>query len=564
VQDAERLLFFEISFHGIRTAGLWISEKNLIVTQRLMGSADEQKYLTTRRSILTGGAVLGTCLLAGSPTSAQTAKASFKEPIDVRNFGASGKRDENATRAFRDALKAAASRGGGIVNVPPGEYTVGTIQLVNNVTLNIEAGATLFMSQSKQDFFGPRPTMIYAENATNIAVTGRGTLDGLAQYEFVEMRGVDPEIVSEIEIARAAGIDMRRYYRKESAQNAYMFNLNDCTNFSLTDVTIINTPYWAVRLNDCNRVFIRGIQIYSDLEKGVNSDGIDLVSTSNVTISDCIIRTADDSIVIKTIARDGRKANTSENITVTNCILTSSSTPLMIGTETEADIKHVVFNNCVIRNSNKGFGINIQDGATVSNVIFSNLTIETNRRHWNWWGDSEMCKFILRKRTDTSSLGLIKDILVENVIARVRGTSTIKGDIDQALQNITFSNVQIFMLPEDLKDKRSSHALYVREVEGLRIRDLSVKWSDEVEPKWQSALVLKDVADFIVDSFSGRQGLKQGKDAAIVLDNSTDGIVRNSMASEGTNVFVEIKGNGRDTVAFNNNETGKAAKAIAE
>jgi polygalacturonase len=422
----------------------------------------------------------------------------------------------------------------------------------------------LFMSQSKEDFFGPRPTMIYAENAINIAVTGRGTLDGLAQYEFAEMRGVDPEIVKEIEIARAAGTDMRRYYRKESAQNAYMFNLNGCTNFLLTDVTIINTPFWAVRLNDCNKVFIRSIQIYSDLEKGVNSDGIDLVSTSNVTISDCIIATADDSIVIKTIARDGKKAIVSENIAVTNCILTSSSTALMIGTETEADIRHVVFSNCVIRNSNKGFGINVQDGATVSNVIFSNLTIETNRRHWNWWGDSEMCKFILRKRTDASSLGNIKDILVENVIAKVRGTSTIRGNVDQSLQNITFSNVQILMLPEDLKDKRSSHALHIQEVEDLKIRDLSVKWSDEVEPNWQSALVLKNVTDFVVDSFSGRPGLKNGKDAAIVLDNVIDGIVRNSIAAEGTNVFLEIKNTLRSSVTFSNNQTRKAKKEIAD
>ncbi|MEO6000792.1 MAG: glycosyl hydrolase family 28 protein [Chitinophagaceae bacterium] len=526
---------------------------------------DEQQQVTTRRSMIArGGALLGTCLLAGSsmPVNAQVSKADSTDPIDIKKFGASGKRTDNATKAFRDALEAAAARGGGTVNVPPGEYTVGTIQLKDNVTLNIEAGATLFLSQLKQDYFGEAPTMLYAEDAKNISVTGRGTLDGLAQYDYAEMRGLDPEIVKEVEIAKAAGMDMRRYYRKSSAQNAYMFVINNCTNFSLSDITIINTPFWAVRVNDCNRVFIRSVQIYSDLEKGVNSDGIDIVSTSNVTISDSVIVTADDSIVIKTIPRNGKKANPSENITVTNCILSSSSTPLMIGTETHADIKHVVFNNCVIRNSNKGFGINVQDGATVSNVIFSNLTIETNRRHWNWWGDAEICKFILRKRTDASSLGMIKDILIENVIAHVRGTGTIKGHPDQPLQNITFSNVQVFMLPEDSKDKRSTHALHVQGVEGLKVRDFSVKWADEAEPKWQSALVLKNVTDFVIDSFSGRQGLKNGEDAAIVLDDATDGIIRNSIAPAGTNIFVEIKGNPKNSVSVKGNETRKAKKAF--
>ena len=528
-----------------------------------MKSTEEQELLS-RRTMITRGALLGTTLVAGAtiPANAQVSKISSKEPIDVMKFGASGKRSENATKAFHSALEEAASRGGGIVNVPPGEYTVGTIRLKDNVTLNIEAGATLFMSQIKQDIQAETPTMIYAENAKNIAVTGHGTLDGLAQYEYVEMQGLDVEIIKEIELAKAAGMDMRRYHRKATATNAYMFVINDCTNFTLTGVTIINTPFWAVRLNDCNRVSVRGINIYSDLKKGVNSDGIDIVSTSNVTISDCMIVTADDSIVIKTIPRNGKKAKPSENITVTNCVLSSSSTPLMIGTETHADIKHVVFSNCVIRNSNKGFGINVQDGATVSDVIFNNLTIETNRRDWFWWGDSEMCKFILRKRTDASAIGVIKDILIENVIAHVRGTSTITGHTDKALENITFSNVQLFMLPEDTKDKRSSHALQIQGVKGLKMRDFSVSWSDEAEPKWESALVLKNVTDFVVDSFSGRQGLKNGKDAAIVLDGATDGIIRNSIAPEGTQVFIQVKGNPKNFVTFKDNETRKAKKEI--
>ena len=114
---------------------------------------------------------------------------------------------------------------------------------------------------------------------------------------------------------------MRRYYRKATALNAYMFIINDCTNFSLSDVSIINSPLWTVKLSDCDRVFVRGVYIYSDLEKGVNADGIDICSSRNVTISDSMIVTGDDSIVLKTIPRNGKKANPCENITVTNCIL---------------------------------------------------------------------------------------------------------------------------------------------------------------------------------------------------------------------------------------------------
>ena len=59
----------------------------------------------------------------------------------------------------------------------------------------------------------------------------------------------------------------------------YMFVLNDSTDVRLEDITVLNSPLWNVRLNDCDRVFVRGVHIHSDLEKGVNSDGIDIVSS---------------------------------------------------------------------------------------------------------------------------------------------------------------------------------------------------------------------------------------------------------------------------------------------
>jgi hypothetical protein len=374
---------------------------------------------------------------------------------------------------------------------------------------------------------------------------------------------VDPEIAGEIEIARKAGIDMRRYYRK--GMQTFMCVLNNCTNVLICDISVVHSPLWNIRLNDCDRVTIRGVYIFSDLEKGVNADGIDICSSRNVTISDSIIITADDSIVLKTPKEEGQdKVSPVENIVVTNCVLASSSTPLMIGTETYADIKHVLFNNCTIRNSNKGFGINVQDGATVSNIIFSNLTIETNRRHWNWWGSAELCKFVLCRREKSSALGKIKDIVIDTVISNVRGTSIIKGHTDQNLENIRFSNVQVFMLHEDAKDKRATHAMCFENVRGLKIRDLSVVWSeDQAEPAWQSALVLKEVADFEIRSFSGRQGLIQDSNPAIMLDNASDGLVADSDAIKGCASFIHIKGPGSRDLVLRNNNTKKAKKEIS-
>lgn len=527
-------------------------------------NSDPLRNRLNRRSMISSGvAIAGAGLLGSTFTDSGVTQVNSGTDtrFNIKMFGATGKREDKATIPIRSAVDACIAAGGGTVNVPPGEYTVGTVQLKDNVTLNIETGATLFLSQDPADFLPGSRTMIFAQNAKNIAVTGRGTLDGLAQYVFTEMRGVDPEIALEIEVAQKAGIDMRRYYR--TGMQTYMFILNNCTNVLLQDISVINSPLWNIRLNDCDRVFVRGIYIYSDLEKGVNADGIDICSSRNVTISDSVIFTGDDSIVLKSPARKGANANIVENIAVTNCILSSSSTPLMIGTETFADIRHVIFSNCIIRNSNKGFGINVQDGATVSDIIFSNLTIETNRRHWNWWGSSELCKFVLKKRDKSSKLGKIKDIVIDNIISHPRGTGIIKGFPDQPLENIRMSDVQMFMNPEDAKDKRASNALEIENVRGLKIRNLSVNWTeDQVEEKWQSALVIKKVTDFEIESFSGRQGLKNSDFPTIRMEDVSDGTIRESYATEGCNTFIHFQGQECKDITLRNNNLKKTKKEI--
>ena len=150
----------------------------------------------------------------------------------------------------------------------------------------------------------------------------------------------------------------------------------------------------------------------------------------------------------------------------------------------------------------------VEAARAIANVITETAkrtkTIETSRRHWNWWGSAEMCKFVLKKRTRDSRLGAIRDIVVDNVIARPRGTSTIIGHAERPIENVRLSNIDITMLPENAVDKRATHALYLEHVRGARIRDLSVRWSEDAsEPKWQSALVVRRVSEFEIADFTG-------------------------------------------------------------
>lgn len=432
--------------------------------------------------------------------------------------------NELTGKALQSAIDACAAEGGGVAYLPPGRYVTGPLWLKDNVELRLEAGATVVMSPDRADWPSGARALVNARGVKHIAITGRGTFDGNAQWEYVPARGQDPEIVEEQALARQAGVEMKRYYRTGDVQK-YLFVLEEAEDVRLEGVTIKNAPLWNVRLQDCDRVWIRGIHLYSDLERGVNSDGIDIVSSSNVLIADSIIATADDAICLKT-ARLGQRGTGTvrpvENVVVNNCILTSSSTAMMIGTETHADIRHVVFSNIIVRDSNKVFGINVQDGATVSNVRFVNVTFETNRRHWNWWGSAEVMKFVLKKRTPESRLGRLEDITVDGVQGTARGTSLIAGHPDRKLERITIANLRVKMREENLPDKRATDALVFQGIDRLTLRNVEVIWDRTApEPKWASALLLRDITGLVLEGFRGEAAWPEGPFPAIRREGVT-------------------------------------------
>ena len=457
--------------------------------------------------IRTGVIALFLCFLVPLPGSAAdpgAAASTLAGACSVRDHGASGVRTQDATAPVQAAIDACHARGGGTVYVPPGEYTTGTLVLKDNVTLWLEAGAVFYLSQDKADFPAER-AFVFADGARNIAIRGRGRFDGQARYEWGPPEEQDTEILEEERLAARAGVDTRRWLRR--GLQAMIFVFKRCRDVLVEDVTLVNSTLWNVRLWGCDGVVLRGVTIESDLERAANSDGVDVDGSRNVRISDCRIATADDAIVLKSgrWRWDGRgESYPTENVVVTNCILSSSSTAFMIGTESFADFRHIVFSNSVIRDSNKGVGVNVQDGATVEDLLVANVTMDLRRRHWNWWGSAEPFYFVLKKRTPESRLGAVRNVVVKDVVAHAQGTSRLLGHAERPLENVTLSGVQLFMTPEATPDKRATHGLVAEGVDRLRIRNLELRWAeDNPEPKWQSAVVIRKAKDVELTGFVG-------------------------------------------------------------
>jgi hypothetical protein len=517
--------------------------------------------IVSRRNTLAAAAALG----AGFAKRAAAEPGKAPSTIyDVKQFGASGNKTEKATKSFQSAVNAASAAGGGVVQVSPGEYTCGPVEVKSNVTIHLDAGATILVSRDASDF-PPRGAgqdrphaLFYATNVENIAFTGMGKIDGQATWEWRYPAANDYTtsfIPHEVDLAKQAGLDMRFWFKTGPVAN--MFSINRAKNVLIEGIRTVNCSEWCMRLVGIDGLFVRGVHLYSDLDRAVNSDGIDLVSCKNVMISDCLLVTADDCISLKTM-KGGEPV---ENVTITNCVISSSSSGLVIGVETWADMHHVIFSNSVIRNSNRGFRIAVENGGSVHDVIFSNLTIDLSRRHWNWWGNAETFQFQVKQETPDSPMGSIRNVIVENILSQARGTSTILGPVGQSrIEDISISNLRTLMIPENTADKRVSHALHVQGVRGFKLRDFSVKWDEEKpEPKWQSAIYLNDVHEFEIDGFNGRQGLKSGGAPAIMLEDVSDGAVRDSRAAAACGTFVAVRGQKTKRLFIYANNTANAA-----
>lgn len=488
---------------------------------------------------------------------------------NVRDFGAGGDSSVNSTQQIQAAIDQCNEEGGGWVFFPPGNYLSGTIILKSNVSLYLESGATLYASRDSAHYVedyttntvAPRsPVLLFAENAENIGIEGNGEINGQAVREWDASRGVDGFIEEETRIAKEAGVDLSRFYKVPPVVNLIYFV--SCHNVKFQHVRLIESSSWTLHLQWCRNVFIDKVYIYSDLEAGVNADGLDIDGCKNVVVSNCIIETGDDAIVLKTTNFNG-KSESCENVTVSNCVLTSTSAALKLGTESFADFRYITFDNCVIRNTNRGLGIIVRDGATVSDVNFSNIVMECDRKHYHWWGDGDPIWLVLLRRNPDSKLGMIKNVVIENITATGQGTSKIEGHPERNLENITLRNVKIKMNAEDKPDKRAQQALFAHHIDNLSLKGLDIAWeTTRKEKKWAEAIKIENVNNFGINQATGIPGQIDQDLAFLNIQNSNNAVIQNIEATGNIPLLIRISGKSSGNLVLDDiNQLRLAAKS---
>jgi polygalacturonase len=434
------------------------------------------------------------------------------QPVfNVKDYGAMGRKQDNARPALQQAIDACGRAGGGTVYVPPGEYTSGQLKLRSGVRLYLEAGATLFASLDGREFDpAPKSAFLYGEDLHDIAIEGRGTIDGQASYDWRLNDITDHYILPNQRLMEAAGKPLLRSFPggfpKETVYPRLVLLLR-CQDVQIRGLKFLGSRSWTINPYACKRLLIDGVYITSSQKAGVWADGIDPDGCQDVRVSNSTIETGDDALVFYSADIWGPALPT-ENVTVTNCRLSSSSSAIKFCDGNSNAIRRVAIDNIVITNSNRGLAFMVFDGGIVEDVVISNVTIDTRRFDWFWWGDGDPIHFNIKRRSEVDGVkrekeppaGIIRNVSIRNVIAHGTGTSAINGHPDSPLDGIRLDNVRLFVSHDPQAPyENTQSALTLRDARNFSMKDVEIRWEKPESPTWKAGLRADNVADLLLD-----------------------------------------------------------------
>lgn len=365
----------------------------------------------------------------------------FAEDYNIKTFGAVSDTTQLSTNAINKAIETCHNKGGGRVVVPTGHFKSGTITLKSNVELHLERGAVLYASTRHEDFPKQlRPeyrsqkdpggwfALIYAEGQRNIALTGPGTIDGRGAMQMprAELPGGD--------------LDGR-------PRNVLFISCQDVT---VTEISMRNAGIWNQHYLNCEDVIVDRIRVYNHANR--NNDGIDIDGCRRFVLSNSIIDSDDDAIVLKSTGKEG-----CSDVVITNCIASSFTNAIKCGTESTGGFKNITISNCVVKRSKSttppifgrtnigitAISLEIVDGGVMDGVVVDNIVVEATECPIYIRLGNRARKYM--EGIPTPAPGIMRNVSISNVVAHSAGnyTSSITGVPGTKIENVSLSNITL-------------------------------------------------------------------------------------------------------------------------
>lgn len=331
--------------------------------------------------------------------------------FDITDFGAVTGNIDKTTKAISDAMKRA-SKNGGVVIIPEGEWLTGAIHFRSNVNLHLEEGAVLLFSENPEDYLPMVNTtwegmecynyspLIYAYECENIAITGKGLLKAKMDVWRTWFPRPEAHMAGLKKLynmaAKNVPVEKRKMVGFDANFRPQFIQFNRCENVLLQGVSIENSPFWVIHPYICNNVVIRDLNVFAH---GHNNDGVDPEMSRNVLIEDCVFDQGDDAIAVKSGRnQDAWRLNSpAKNIVIRNCLVKNGHQLLAIGSELSGGVENIYMTNC-----------EVVDGAKLNHLVF----IKTNERRGGYVKNI-FVNDIKSGKIDQGVLGIETDVLYQ-------------------------------------------------------------------------------------------------------------------------------------------------------
>ena len=339
-----------------------------------------------------------------------------KDTLSIAKFGAVPDGYTLNTKSINNAIDGLSKKGGGVVAVPAGLWLTGPVVLKSNINLYLAAGATLLFTTDFNEYPLVRgnwegmeqmrnQSPVSATGATNIAITGKGIIDGNGDA----WRMVKKDKLNETQwrkLLSSGGLlseDKKTWYPSEKSRKGAGLNnpgviapgkdeaffqsikdflrpnlvvFTDCKKVLLEGVTFQNSPAWCLHPLMCENLTVRNVYAKNPWY-AQNGDGIDVESCSRVLIENSTFDVGDDGICVKS-GRDesGRqRAMPTQDMIVRNCVVYHAHGGFVIGSEMSGGARNIYVENCTFLGTDIGirFKTTRGRGGVVENIFINRI-----------------------------------------------------------------------------------------------------------------------------------------------------------------------------------------------
>lgn len=407
----------------------------------------------------------GALFLLTASCVAQTSSRSGRI-FDVRDFGAKGDGKTLDTEAIQKALDECGKGGGGTVRLTPGTYLSKPILLQSKTALLLEGGAKLQASSEPTDFMkspgdwlqakaGDFVPLISGKDLTDIAITGRGTIDGAGEVWW------------------AAAEEARRKQSGFTLPRPRLIVLTRCKNIKLMGVTLQNSPTFHFVPTECEDVLVDGVTILAP-EHSANTDAIDPSVSRRVIIANCLIDVGDDNIAIKSGRKIPGREFACEDIVVTNCVFKRGH-GMSIGSETPGGVRNVTVRDCTFEGTENGIRIKSPrgKGGPIENLVCENITMNNVQRALTITAYYPKIPKTDMAQPVTPETPIFKNIAIKNLTATCyENAGVIVGLPESLVQKVLLENVGITAVTTGLE---------IRNARGIQLKNVKIS-AKEGEP----------------------------------------------------------------------------------